>query len=69
MFFNEINAVENFVIHMMTVENLNASSMVHVAAAPYRAQWEYLLVTELPSEIDKVMVEMGVKNALSTSFL
>lgn len=64
MSFNEINAVENFVIHTMTGVNLNESSMAHEAAAPYGAQWEYLPATELPREITEVMVETEVKNAL-----
>ena len=64
MSFNEINAVEYFVIHTMTGVNLNESSMAHEAAAPYGAQWEYLPATELPREITEVMVETEVKNAL-----
>ncbi len=66
--FNEINAVENFVIHTMTEVNLSESNMVHEAAAPYRAQWEYLLATEQLHEIDKVMEDMG-GYALFASFL
>lgn len=64
MSFNEINAVENFVIHTITGVNLNESNMAHEAAAPYGAQWEYLPATELPREITEVMVETEVKNAL-----
>ncbi len=51
--------MENFVIHTMTEVNLSESNMVHEAAAPYRAQWEYLLATEQLHEIDKVMEDMG----------
>ena len=64
MSFNEINAVENFVIHTMTGVNLNETSMAHEAQAPYGTQWEYLPATELPREITEVMVETEVKNAL-----
>ena len=51
MSFNEINAVENFVIHTMTGVNLNETSMAHEAQAPYGAQWEYLPVTECRSRL------------------
>ena len=64
MSFNEINAVENFVIHTMTGVNLNEASMAHETQAPYGAQWEYLPATELPREVTEVMVETEVKNAL-----
>ena len=64
MSFNEINAVENFVIHTMTGVNLNETSMAHEAQAPYGAQWEYLPATELPREVTEVMVETEVKKAL-----
>ena len=64
MSFNEINAVENFVIHTMTGVNLNETNMAHEAQAPYGAQWEYLPATELPREVTEVMVETEVKKAL-----
>ena len=64
MSFNEINAVENFVIHTMTGVNLNETSMAHEAQAPYGAQWEYLPATKLPREVTEVMVETEVKKAL-----
>lgn len=64
MSFNEINAVENFVIHTMTGVNLNETSMAHEAQVPYGAQWEYLPATELPREVTEVMVETEVKKAL-----
>ena len=34
MSFNEISAVENFVIYTMMGENLNGCSMAHEAATP-----------------------------------
>ncbi len=64
MSFNEINAVENFVIHTMTGVNLNETNMAHEAQAPYGVQWEYLPATELPREVTEVMVETDVKKAL-----
>ena len=64
MSFNEINAVENFVIHTMTGVNLNETNMAHEAQAPYGVQWEYLPASELPREVTEVMVETEVKKAL-----
>ena len=64
MSFNEINAVENFVIHTVTGVNLNETSMAQETQAPYGAQWEYLPATELPREVTEVMVETEVKKAL-----
>ena len=68
MSFNEINAVENFVIHTMTGVNLNESSMAHEAASPYGAQWEYLPATELPREITEAIVNAVIhRNYTSNS--
>ena len=62
--FNEINAVENFVIMTMTGVNLNDTESVHEDSAPYGAQWIYMPSSELRREITEVMVETEVKNAL-----
>ena len=64
MSFNEINAVENFVIMTMTGVNLNDTESVHEDSAPYGAQWKYMPSSELHREITEVMVETEVKNAL-----
>lgn len=64
MSFNEINAVENFVIMAMTGVNLNDTESVHEDSTPYGAQWIYKPSSELRREITEVMVETEVKNAL-----
>ncbi|MCR5193264.1 MAG: HsdR family type I site-specific deoxyribonuclease, partial [Bacteroidales bacterium] len=64
MSFNEINAVENFVIMTMTGTNLNDAGSVNEDSAPYGAQWIYKPSSELHREITEVMVETEVKDAL-----
>ena len=64
MSFNEINAVENYVIMTMTGVNLNDTGSVHEDSAPYGAQWRYMPSSELHREITEVMVETEVKNAI-----
>ncbi len=64
MSFNEINAVENFVVMAMTGVNLNDAGSVREESSPYGAQWIYKSSSELRREITEVMVETEVKDAL-----
>ncbi|MBO7226578.1 MAG: HsdR family type I site-specific deoxyribonuclease [Bacteroidales bacterium] len=64
MSFNEINAVENFVIHTMTGVNLNETGTLHEPMPSYGAQWIYTPASELPREITEVLIETELKQAL-----
>ena len=64
MSFNEINAVENFVIKTMTGVNLNDTKALHEPMPSYGAQWIYTPASELPREITEVLIETELKQAL-----
>lgn len=64
MSFNEINAVENFVIKTMTEVNLNETGTLHEPMPSYGAQWIYTPASELPREITEVLIETELKQAL-----
>lgn len=64
MSFNEINSVENFVIHTMTGVNLNETGVAAEPIATYAGQWEYVPAACLQREVTEVLLESELKEAL-----
>ena len=63
MGFNELNSVENYIIHQLSGVNLNDSN----AAEPkvgYGAQWEFKSSDQLQRSVNEVLVESELKAAL-----
>jgi type I restriction enzyme, R subunit len=60
MAFNELNAVEHFIIHQLTGVNLNAPDQFADAQGP----WRYVPAEALRREITEVLVESELKQAL-----
>ncbi|MHC1706317.1 MAG: type I restriction endonuclease subunit R [Bacteroidales bacterium] len=67
MAFNEQNTVEHFLIHQLTGVNLNAvqGNLVREDAIEYGSvKWKYIQADLLHREINEVMVEKELKDAL-----
>jgi type I restriction enzyme R subunit len=68
MSFNELNTVEHFVIHWLTGINLNQTKSGNVAQEPIQeydtVKWKYVQSDLLSREIDQVLVEKELKEAL-----
>ena len=63
MGFNELNSVENYIIHQLSGVNLNNSN----AAEPkvgYGAQWEFKSSDQIKRTVNEVLVESELKAAL-----
>jgi type I restriction enzyme R subunit len=63
MSFNELNSVEHFIIHQLTVLDLNAMK-VSEKKATYGLQWVYKSADELQRSVNEVLVERDLKDAL-----
>ncbi|MFC2165770.1 type I restriction endonuclease subunit R [Acidobacteriota bacterium] len=63
MTFNELNAVEHFVIYQLTGVNLNAVGVAE-GQATYGAQWEYRSPDDLDRGVNEVLVESELHRAL-----
>ncbi|WP_304236544.1 type I restriction endonuclease, partial [Jiulongibacter sediminis] len=64
MSFNELNSVEYHIIHQLSGTNLN---MPNVAAEPgedFKVRWKYRSAAELKREVNDVLVESELKEAL-----
>ena len=62
MGFNELNAVENYIIHQLSGVNLNATAQE--APANYTNLWKYTSAQELGRSVNEVLVEEELKEAL-----
>ena len=63
MTFNELNAVEHFIIHELSGENLNAAGVAE-GQATYGAQWQYHSADDLDRGVNEVLVESELLKAL-----
>jgi len=63
MTFNELNAVEHFIIHQLCGVNLNAAGVAE-GQATYGAQWQYRSPDELDRGVNEVLVESELSRAL-----
>lgn len=63
MIFNELNAIEHFVIYQLTGVNLNAAGVAEEKAT-YGAQWQYCSPNKLDRGVNEVLVEPELRKAL-----
>ncbi|MBT3676400.1 MAG: type I restriction endonuclease subunit R [Candidatus Marinimicrobia bacterium] len=64
MTFNELNAVEHFIIHQLSGENLNLGAVSEAKPPPYKAEWQYCSSEELDRGVNEVLVESELRKAL-----
>lgn len=63
MAFNELNAVENYIIHQLTGINLN-DPIAREPKSGYGAYWKYKTASELNRSVNEVLLESDLKQAL-----
>ena len=63
MSFNELNSVENFVIHQLTGVNLNEPRIADKKEI-YKGNWIYKSAEEIERGVNEVLVEGELRNAL-----
>ena len=63
MTFNELNAVEHFIIHQLSGVNLNAAGVAE-GQTTYGAQWQYRSPDDLDRGVNEVLVESDLRRAL-----
>jgi len=63
MTFNELNAVEHFIIHQLSGVNLNADGVAELPPS-FGAQWQYRPPEEIDRGVNEVLVESELKKAL-----
>ena len=63
MTFNELNAVEHFIIHQLSGVNLNAAGVAE-GQATYGAQWQYSSPDDLDRGVNEVLVESELRRVL-----
>ncbi len=63
MAFNELNSVENYIIHQLSGVNLNISNVQEPKTA-YGAQWLYKSTLELNRSVNEVLLEKELNEAL-----
>lgn len=63
MSFNELNSVENFIVHRLSGVNLNAQG-AEESPAKYTGMWEYRVPQELKRGVNEVLVESELRDAL-----
>ena len=64
MTFNELNAVEYFIIHQLSGVNLNPKGISEEKPPPYKAEWEYRSPEEIGRGVNEVLVESELRRAL-----
>jgi type I restriction enzyme, R subunit len=64
MTFNELNSVENFIIHKLCGVNLNDISQGSEPKVPYGAVWVYKSAQELNRNVSEVLLESELKASL-----
>ena len=63
MTFNELNAVEHFIIHQLSGVNLNADGVAELPPS-YGTQWQYRSPEEIDRGVNEVLVESELRRAL-----
>lgn len=63
MSFNELNSVENYIIHQLSGVNLNTNEVAQPKPS-YGAQWQFQSAEQLQRGVNEVLVETEVKDAL-----
>lgn len=63
MGFNELNAVENYIIHQLSGVNLNDPN-AREPKSGYGAYWKYKTASELNRSVNEVLLESDLKQAL-----
>ena len=63
MNFNELNAVEHFIIHQLSGVNLNADGVAELPPS-YGTQWQYRSPEEIDRGVNEVLVESELRRAL-----
>jgi len=63
MSFNELNSVENYIIHQLTSVNLNAHSITDKKEI-YTGNWIYKSPEELERGVNEVLIESELRDAL-----
>jgi len=63
MSFNELNSVEHYIIHQLSGENLNSNSVTEPLEG-YGSFWKYKSANELQRNVNEVLDETELKNAL-----
>lgn len=63
MAFNELNSVENFIIHQLSGVNLNTAA-AREPQAGYGVQWIYKSAQELDRSVNEVLLEADLRAAL-----
>lgn len=62
MRFNELNSVENYIIHQLSGINLNTHAQE--PKVKYGVQWEYKSASDLHRSVNEVLLEQELKEAL-----
>ncbi len=63
MGFNELNSVENYIIHQLTGVNLNEPHIADTREV-YAGNWRYKSADELERGVNEVLIESELRNAL-----
>ena len=63
MSFNELNSVEHYIIHQLSGVNLNNNTIAE-PKDEYGIQWVYKTANELQRNVNEVLEEVDLKNAL-----
>jgi type I restriction enzyme R subunit len=63
MSFNELNSVEHYIIHQLSGVNLNNNTIAE-PKDDYGIQWVYKTANELQRNVNEVLEEVDLKNAL-----
>ncbi|REE78837.1 type I restriction enzyme R subunit [Lutibacter oceani] len=63
MSFNELNSVEHYIIHQLSGNNLNSKNVAEPSEG-YGSFWKYKSANELQRNVNEVLDEVELKNAL-----
>lgn len=64
MAFNELNSVENYIIHQLSGVNLNHNGVLKEPKTGYGTQWVFKSAQELDRSVNEVLLEAELKDAL-----
>lgn len=64
MSFNELNSVENYIIHQLSGVNLNATNYVAEDRTSYGTDWKFVSSSNLNRGVNEVLLESELKAAL-----
>jgi len=62
MTFNELNAVEHFIIHQLSGVNLNPREVSEEKPLPFGTNWQYRSPEEIDRGVNEVLVELSPMN-------